>query len=327
MAGRKWLKNFLSRHPIVRSKKAKNLSLGRAQKANPIVIYDWFDRYTEFLDELGVDSPYHIWNGDETGLQNVPKEREVLGVTGEQAYQQVSLEQGQLSTTLVFVNAVGQWCPPLVIHKGKRMLQEWFTHKPEGVMLKISTTGYINKQLVMQYGLRFVDYLREQKRLNKPHVLLLDSHSSHTYNYDFMVTMQKFGIHVFSMPPHTSHLLQPLDSTPFGRLKQIWQRNLMKYNFKNTGKLLSKEDYWKVYWPTFLEAMQVNNIQAGFRLTGIFPPNRDAIPASKMLPSTVTDSKLCFCFCFMTLISFTHFQLMNRLFLKFVFTFNFVAYF
>lgn len=292
MAGRKWLKNFLQRHPIVRAKKAKNLSTGRAQKSNPIIIHDWFDRYTDFLNELGVDSPYQIWNGDETGLQNVPKEREVVGVTGHQAYQQVSAEQGELSTTLVFVNAVGEYIPPMVIHKGKRINQDWYEDKPREVMLRVSPTGYIKKDLFWHYGVRFTLWLNQKGRLNKPQVLLLDSHSSHTYNYDFMSMMKQHGIHVFAMPPHTSHILQPLDSTPFGRFKQIWQRNLLKFNFKNTAQVLSKKDYWKVYWPTFTEAMTVSYIQSGFRETGIFPPNRNAIPKEKLLPSIVTDSKL-----------------------------------
>ena len=68
-------------------------------------------------DTAGIISPDQIWFGNETGVQNVPKEVKVLGVKHIRTFQQVSLEQGETCTILSFVSAGGKVCPPLVIHK------------------------------------------------------------------------------------------------------------------------------------------------------------------------------------------------------------------
>ena len=70
--------------------------------------------------EVGIVSPGQIWSGDETGVQNVPKEIKVLGIKNIRTFQQVSSEQGETSTILSFVNALGNVVPPMIIHKGQR---------------------------------------------------------------------------------------------------------------------------------------------------------------------------------------------------------------
>ena len=47
------------------------------------------------LERLNISSPEQIWNCDETGYQDVPKEQEVVGETGVDAYNIVSNEQGE----------------------------------------------------------------------------------------------------------------------------------------------------------------------------------------------------------------------------------------
>ena len=65
------------------------------------------------------------WNCDESGIQDVPKEKDVLGITGEKTNNVTSKEQGETSTILTFVNAVGVAFPPIVIHKGRNVLDIW----------------------------------------------------------------------------------------------------------------------------------------------------------------------------------------------------------
>ena len=48
--------------------------------ANPTVISQWFDLLKKIQMEVGIVSPAQIWSGDETGVQNVPKEIKVLGI-------------------------------------------------------------------------------------------------------------------------------------------------------------------------------------------------------------------------------------------------------
>ena len=87
--------------------------------ANPTVISNWFSLLEEIKTKFRILSPCQIWSGDETGIQNVPKEVKVLGVKKIQTFQQVSGEQGGTSMVLTFVNAAGQSVAPMIIHKGQ----------------------------------------------------------------------------------------------------------------------------------------------------------------------------------------------------------------
>ena len=42
------------------------------------------------------------------------------------------------------------------------------------------------------------------------------------------------NIEVLTILPHTSNLLQELDSVPFARFKEYWEHNLLKYNNTHT---------------------------------------------------------------------------------------------
>ena len=290
-AGRTWSKFFLHRYPHIRVRYAVNLSKARAMAANEPNIKKWFKEYAEVLEKLHIESPEYIWSGDETGVQTVPREELYLGEVNEPLYSTVSAEQGETSTVLSSVNAVGRVCPPLVLHKGQRVQANWSDSMPHFIKLAATSKGYITKHQFHQYGIRFVQYLAKIGRLDRPHLLIIDSHKSHVYNLAFFNEMKENNIHVMAIPPHTSHILQPLDSTPFAQFKCNWQAKLLEWNFTKGAKVLANRFFFEVFWPAWRESMTVGNIQSSFRKTGIFPVNMSAIPKTKFAPAQVTDGK------------------------------------
>ena len=86
--------------------------------ANPTVIGSWFTLLEKIKKTAGITSLDQIWSGDETGVQNVPKEVKVLGLKNICCFQQVSAEQGETSIILSFISAAGNVVPPMVLHKG-----------------------------------------------------------------------------------------------------------------------------------------------------------------------------------------------------------------
>ena len=77
-----------------------------------------------------------------------------------------------------------------------------------------------------------------------------------------------------AIPPHTSHILQLLDSTPFVQFKHNWQAKLLEWNFTKGAKVLANRFFLEVFWPAWRESMTMGNIQSGFCKTGIFPGTR-----------------------------------------------------
>ena len=222
-------------------------------------------------------------------MQTVPKEKKVLALKNIKAYQQVSSKQGETSTVLTFVSGEGKVVPPMIIHKGKRVQENWVRKAPGDVWVAATSQGYITKTKFHKYGLRFTHYLRQQELNDRPHLLIVDSHSSHLYNLPFYQVMKENNIHVFTIPLHTSHILQPLDSTPFAMFKRHWEVNLMKYNAAHHGRSLNKVDFWDVFTPSFNSAMVSKNILSGFCRTGISPYDPTAISVESLMPSQVTE--------------------------------------
>ena len=97
-----------------------------------------------------------IWNCDESGVQDVPKEEEVIGVTGAKMYTITPKEQGETTTILTFTNTCGQVMPLLVIHKGSKMSDLWLLNKPANVTLCCSPKGWINKQVFFEYAQNWI---------------------------------------------------------------------------------------------------------------------------------------------------------------------------
>ena len=195
---------------------------------------------------MGIVSLEQIWPGDETGVQNIPKEDKFLGEVKKALVNQVPADQGETSTVFTFVNAVGRVCPPMVIHKGQCVQREWATNVRISVRLAATTKGYITKQKFHEYTVSFVKYLTLFNLLGQPNLLIIDSHKSHMYNVAFYEEMKENNIHVLAIPPHISHLVQALDYTSFAEFKCCWQRNLLDWLFHNKGVTLSKKYFFDV---------------------------------------------------------------------------------
>ena len=47
------------------------------------------------------------------------------------------------------------------------------------------------------------------------------------------------GVILFYLPPHTTHLLQPLDNGTFSSLKANWMPDCQQFYTKNPGKVVT----------------------------------------------------------------------------------------
>ena len=81
-AGHKWLKAFLKHYPLLGPKTAKNISINRAMCTNPITVGAFFTQYHQICEDFDIILPMYIWNCDESGVQDVPKEDEVISSWG-----------------------------------------------------------------------------------------------------------------------------------------------------------------------------------------------------------------------------------------------------
>ena len=117
-------------------------------------------------------------------------------------------------------------------------------------------------------------------------LLIMDGHSSH-YCPDTIRIAAKEQIIVFTLPPNTTHLTQPLDKGVFGPLKACWHEVCHGILVKNPGKIITRYDFSALFSEAWFKAMRPENAIAGFKVTGICPFDRNAIK----IPGSVEEGK------------------------------------
>ena len=95
---------------------------------------------------------------------------------------------------------------------------------------------------------------------------------------------QSKQIHLFVLPAHTSHVLQPRDVTVFGPFKQFYYSECAAYMKANMGKVVTKYEIASIACTAYLKSMSPWNIVSAFKKAGIFPLNENIVPMKKLLP-------------------------------------------
>ena len=85
---------------------------------------------------------------------------------------------------------------------------------------------------------------------------------------------------LYCLPAHSSHLLQPLDLFVFGALKAGWKRVANTFNHF-TGCVINQYNFASLFKLTWNCSIDFNVIQAGFKCSGIYSFNRNAVTPRK----------------------------------------------
>ena len=82
---------------------------------------------------------------------------------------------------------------------------------------------------------------------------------------------------LFTLVPHTTHEMQPLDTAVFGPLKIYWRDACHDFMQANPGKVISKYTFSTLLNTAWMKAMVPKNIINGFRTSGVYPFNPKAV--------------------------------------------------
>ena len=96
----------------------------------------------------------------------------------------------------------------------KKFLKPEYTHG-EVPAYALSDSGWINAKIFDDW---FHNHFLCYAPPVRPILLMLDGHSAH-YNPSIIEAAAEEGVIIFCLPPHTTHLTQPLDKGCFAPLK------------------------------------------------------------------------------------------------------------
>lgn len=120
-------------------------------------------------------------------------------------------------------------------------------------------------------------------------LLILDGHGSHLT--DRMIELAiKHNVHLFCLPPHTTHHLQPLDVGVFGPLQRQWEEKCDAV-VNTIGDSIQIADVVTEYLAVREKSFQEQTILAAWAKSGIRPINPSIFAPDDFAPSADTSTE------------------------------------
>jgi hypothetical protein len=273
----KWVYRLIQRRSELKSRFSRRYNYERAKCEDPKIIREYFDRVQDAILQYGI-LPEDIYNFDETGF--------VMGlcatakvITGSDRYNRPKLLQPgnrEWVTSIEAVNSTGWALPSYIIFKATKYSQEgWFESLPSEWRINISDNGWTTDKIGIDWLINhFIPYTNNRV-MGRYRMLILDGHGSHlTAEFDRICTENK--IIPICMPPHSSHLLQPLDVSCFAVLKRQYGQ-LVEQRMRLGFNHIDKIDFLTAFPEARLMAYKAETIRNGFAAAGLVPLDPDRV--------------------------------------------------
>ncbi|MEW8542636.1 MAG: hypothetical protein AB2693_03800 [Candidatus Thiodiazotropha sp.] len=235
MAGKDWVQKFMARHNLS-LRNPQGTSIARASGFNKHQVGKFFELYRTLVEGRDVP-PGNIWNMDETGLRTVQTPKRVITVKGKRSVGKItSAERGTLVTMLCACNAAGGFLPPMYVFPRKRMTETLMNGAPPQAVGYASTSGYVDSDLFLKWLEHFTKFARPSNE--NQHIIILDGHHSHK-TLAAVEYCRANEIHLLTLPPHSTHKMQPLDRTYFKSLKSTFNSVADNFMVSNPGHCIT----------------------------------------------------------------------------------------
>lgn len=273
--GKNWVGNFISRHPELQTRYNRKYDYQRAKCEDPEVIGAWFILVRNTIAKYGILEE-DIYNFDETGFQmGVISTAKV--VTAADKARTVSIQPGNRGwvTVIESINSTGWVLPPLIIFKGKLLQRSWYDTIPYDWKVTVSENGWTNDNIGLIWLKDHFDKYTQGRTVGNYRLLILDGYGSHV-TAEFDQYCSQNSIILLCMPPHSSHILQPLDVSCFSVLKRFYGRGVEE-TIRAGINHIDKDDFLALYQQARTTSFSSNTIQNGFRAVGLVPFNPDEV--------------------------------------------------
>ncbi|KAJ8917899.1 hypothetical protein NQ315_002591 [Exocentrus adspersus] len=284
LPGDRWYNRFLERHKL-----AERTSEAVTQSSACLSADDlkkWFVEIRHYLEEKGCDEilkfSNRIFNGDETCFLLGPKETKVLAPKGTKNVYEVDRAVAKSNLTVMFTfSAAGDTIPPMIIYPYKRLPKPIFDSVPKEWGIGLSDNGWMKSEVFFEYiSLVLHPYLLK-KNIQFPIILFVDGHKTHL-TFQLSKLCIKLNIILIALYPNATRILQPADVGVFKPVKNMWKRAVLEWRRLNPDEQLTKEKFAPIL-KIVVDNIKPSCIINGFRATGLYPFNFDAIDASKCL--------------------------------------------
>ena len=288
--GKDWWKYFMKWHPELSMRKPQALQMIRARSAMPEIINHWFnDVLKPTLDRLGLaEKPHCIYNVDESGFPLSGRPAQIICQRGLKSPQTIIGGSGRENINVqVCVNAYGTLLAPYIVFTGKHLMANCTNGGPLATRYAVSPNGWMTNTAYIDW---FKNLFLPSIPSDRPILLILDGHSSYI-SYEVRKMAIENQIHMLKLPPHLTHLLQPLNVGVFKPLKAKWYSAVADFTRKEC-RTLTKRDFPPVL-KTIREAYNPETARGGFKGCGIYPFDSSVIKPTSTKYSEPFNTSTC----------------------------------
>ena len=145
---------------------------------------------------------------------------------------------------------------------------------PRDWEIYISSNGWTTNGLALKW-LKHSDAHTKERTVSAYRLLIMDGHGSHNTK-EFLDYCEEQKIIVLCMPPHSSHLLQPLNVGCFAALKRAYYTEMESWS-RHARTQVKKETFLPTFRIAFDNAITKENIVASFKGAGLVPHNPERV--------------------------------------------------
>jgi hypothetical protein len=229
------------------------------------------------MEEYNID-PSDVYNMDEKGFMRGVIDKARVIVSRNEHFKGKSYviqDRGREWVTVIdCISMEGKLLPPWVIFKGVQCRSEWvqrmLSYNPGG-KIAMTYNGWTDNEIGLEWFKQlFIPQTGGNNLKGKYRLLIFDGHASHISS-EVIRECVKHKVILLCLPPHTTHLLQPLDIGLFGPLsiyykQEIRIRSEYGYNLK-----VDQMDFLKAYFIARDKAFSKENIISAFKKSGLNP--------------------------------------------------------
>jgi hypothetical protein len=274
---KRWAINFIKRQPDLKTRFQRRYDYQRARCEDPTTIRNWFRLVHNTIAKYGILED-DIWNFDETGFMMGMIGSGIVITGAERRGKPKSVQHGNREwvTVIQAINAEGRAINPFIVVAGQYHLANWYreSNLPGDWAINTTQNGCTDNEADIEW-LKHFDRCTANRSVGSYHLLVLDGHESHHLT-DFEIYCAEHNIIALCMPPHSSHLLQPLDVGCFEPLEKAYGQEI-EHLIRSSITHIPKTEFFPAFYAAFQATMAEKDIKGGFKGTGFVPFDLESI--------------------------------------------------
>ena len=249
--GKCWTDRFIARRPELCTRFSRAYDYQRALQEDPHVLDAWFRLVVNIRAKFSIqDSDFY--NFDETGFMMGIVRAQMVITRSERIGKPKAIQPGnrEWATAICSVAADGYVVPPFLCVAGRFHLAAWYSsgHIPSNWVVKTTQNGWTDHTTGLEWLKHFDQHTKARQR-GVWRLLVLDGHESHI-NAEFNAYCKSNNIIPLCLPPHSSHLTQPLDVGDFSPLKKAYGAQI-SFLAREHVTHITKDDFFPAFRAAF----------------------------------------------------------------------------